>query len=45
MKRNDAMLEVLPVGAMVFGAGGIQGNFADRARGLGIPVMGMGSGA
>ena len=45
MKRNDAMLEVLPVGAMVFGAGGIQGNFADKARRLGIPVMRIGSGA
>ncbi|RWR25895.1 DUF2493 domain-containing protein [Sinirhodobacter populi] len=45
MKRNDAMLETLPVGVMVFGAGGIQGNFADKARKLGVPVMKFESGA
>jgi hypothetical protein len=37
-KRNDAMLEVLPIGVLVFGGGGIQANLADKARKLGIPV-------
>ena len=36
--RNDAMLELLPVGVLVFGKGGIQGNFYDKARKLGIPA-------
>ena len=37
-KRNDAMLEVLPIGVMVFPGTGIQDNLADKARKLGIPV-------
>ncbi|MGB3832251.1 MAG: DUF2493 domain-containing protein [Mesorhizobium sp.] len=37
-KRNDAMLEILPVGVLVFGNGGIQGNIYDKARKLGIPA-------
>ncbi|WP_085936266.1 DUF2493 domain-containing protein [Enhydrobacter aerosaccus] len=37
-KRNDAMLEVLPIGVMVFAGSGIQANLADKARKLGIPV-------
>ncbi len=37
-KRNDAMLDVLPIGVMVFPGTGIQGNLADKARKLGIPV-------
>ncbi len=35
-KRNDAMLDVLPIGVMVFPGTGIQDNFADKARKLGI---------
>jgi hypothetical protein len=31
-KRNDAMLEVLPIGVMVFPGTGIQGNLADKVR-------------
>ncbi|WEX08493.1 DUF2493 domain-containing protein [Chelativorans sp. AA-79] len=38
-KRNDAMLETLPVGVIVFPGTGIQENLADKARKLGIPVM------
>jgi hypothetical protein len=38
-KRNDAMLAVLPIGAIVFPGTGIQDNFADKARALGIRVM------
>ena len=37
-KRNDQMLEVLPIGVMVFPGSGIQDNLADKARKLGIPV-------
>ena len=39
-KRNDKMLEVLPIGVMVFPGTGIQNNLADKARMLGIPVWG-----
>ena len=35
-KRNDAMLDVLPIGVIVFSGTGIQDNFADKARKLGI---------
>ena len=37
-KRNDQMLEVLPVGVIVFPGTGIQNNLADKAKRLGIPV-------
>ncbi|MFC4726101.1 DUF2493 domain-containing protein (plasmid) [Glycocaulis abyssi] len=37
-KRNDAVLGALPIGALVFPGSGIQENFADKARRLGIPV-------
>ncbi|MBB4303384.1 hypothetical protein GGD81_002427 [Rhodobium orientis] len=37
-KRNDQMLDVLPIGVMVFPGTGIQENLADKARRLGIPV-------
>jgi hypothetical protein len=37
-RRNDALLETLPIGVMVFPGTGIQGNLADKARKLGIPV-------
>ncbi|MGE0854364.1 MAG: DUF2493 domain-containing protein [Hyphomicrobiaceae bacterium] len=43
-KRNDAMLEVLPIGVMVFPGTGIQENLADKARKLGIPVWRFGEG-
>lgn len=42
-RRNDAMLEVLPVGVMVFPGTGIQQNLADKATGLGIPVWRFGA--
>ena len=35
-KRNDAILGVLPIGVIVFPGTGIQDNFADKARKLGI---------
>jgi len=43
-KRNDAMLDVLPVGVMVFPGSGIQDNLADKAKALGIPVWRFGKG-
>ncbi len=43
-KRNDAMLEVLPIGVMVFAGSGIQANLADKARKRGIPVWQFGEG-
>ena len=43
-KRNDQMLDVLPVGVMVFPGTGIQDNLADKARKLGIPIWKFGNG-
>jgi hypothetical protein len=37
-KRNDRMLETLPIGVIVFPGSGISANLADKARGLGISV-------
>jgi len=42
-KRNDQMLDVLPIGVMVFSGTGIQENLADKARKLGIPVWKFGN--
>jgi len=44
-KRNDAMLDVLPVGVLVFPGNGIQENLADKAKKLGIPVLKFEKGA
>ena len=44
-KRNDAMLDVLPVGVLVFPGTGIQENLADKARKLGLPVVQFDGGA
>ena len=41
-KRNDQMLDMLPIGVMVFPGTGIQENLADKARKLGIPVWKFG---
>ena len=38
-KRNDRMLEIVPVGVIVFPGSGITGNLADKAKKLGIPVL------
>ena len=37
-KRNDQMLEVLPIGVIAFPGSGISANLADKARSRGIPV-------
>jgi len=44
-KRNDAMLETLPVGVLVFPGSGIQEQFARKAREMGIPVLKFEGGA
>ena len=43
-KRNDAMLDVLPIGVMAFPGTGIQDNLADKAKKFGIPVWKFGNG-
>lgn len=37
-KRNDAMLETMPIGVIVFPGSGISGNLADKAKAFGIPI-------
>jgi hypothetical protein len=37
-KRNDQLLDVLPIGVIVFPGSGISANLADKAKKLGIPV-------
>ena len=37
-KRNDAMLETLPIGVIAFPGNGINENLCDKARAMGIPV-------
>jgi hypothetical protein len=41
-KRNDTMLEALPIGVLVTPGSGIQANLADKAHRLGIPVWKIG---
>jgi hypothetical protein len=38
-KRNDQMLDVLPIGVVVFPGTGIQDNLADKAKKMGIPLF------
>ena len=38
-KRNDALLDTLPIGVVVFPGSGISDNLADKARKLGIPLF------
>jgi len=42
-KRNEALLDVMPDGFVIFPGSGIQDNLADGARALGIPVWRGGS--
>ena len=44
-KRNDKMLEALPIGVIVFPGSGISENLADKAKAMGIPLMRFGGGA
>lgn len=43
-KRNDQILEALPIGVIAFPGNGIQDNLVDKARKLGIPVRRFESG-
>ena len=38
-KRNDRMLEAMPVGIVAFPGNGVSENLTDKARKLGIPVL------
>lgn len=38
-KRNDVLLETMPIGVVVFPGSGISDNLADKARKLGIPLF------
>ena len=38
-KRNDRMLDVVPIGLVVFPGSGITDNLADKARAMGVPVI------
>jgi len=38
-RRNDQMLEILPIGLIVFPGNGINDNLADKAKKLGIPLF------
>ena len=38
-KRNDQLLDVLPIGVVVFPGSGISDNLADKALKLGIPLL------
>ncbi|MGE0853840.1 MAG: DUF2493 domain-containing protein [Hyphomicrobiaceae bacterium] len=38
-KRNDQLLETLPIGIIVFPGSGVTDNLADKARRLGIPLF------
>ena len=40
-KRNDRMLEALPIGVVVFPGSGIAANLADKARKLGDPDLAL----
>ncbi|MDC9823284.1 DUF2493 domain-containing protein [Devosia sp. ZB163] len=41
-RRNDQMLDIFPIGVLVFPGSGIQHNLRDKARKLGIPVWSVG---
>ncbi|PYD60532.1 DUF2493 domain-containing protein [Gluconacetobacter entanii] len=44
-RRNDALLDTMPIVVIVFPGSGIQENLADKAKRLGIPVLRFGGGA
>ena len=44
-KRNDRMLDTMPIGVIVFPGTGIQENLADKARKKGIPVYRLAEGS
>jgi hypothetical protein len=38
-KRNDRILDFVPVGVIIFQGSGIAGNLADKAKELGMPIL------
>ncbi|MFL9828154.1 DUF2493 domain-containing protein [Rhodoplanes sp. SY1] len=38
-KRNDQLIETMPIGVVVFPGSGVTDNLADKARALGIPLF------
>ncbi len=44
-KRNDQLLQTMPIGVVVFPGSGITENLADKAKALGIPVSRFGGSA
>ena len=38
-KRNDKILDVLPIGLVVFPGSGITDNLADKAKMMGVPLF------
>tara|TARA_B100000965_G_scaffold219714_1_gene183847 strand:- start:278 stop:1204 length:927 start_codon:yes stop_codon:yes gene_type:complete len=44
-KRNDRMLDTMPIGVIIFPGTGIQENLADKARKMGIPVYRLAKGS
>ena len=44
-KRNDRMLEAMPIGVIIFPGTGIQENLADKARKMGISVYRLAKGS
>lgn len=38
-KRNDKLLEILPIGLIVFPGSGITNNLADKAKRMGVPLF------
>jgi hypothetical protein len=44
-KRNDQMLDMMPIGVIVFPGSGISANLADKAKKLGILVWKFGEGS
>lgn len=38
-KRNDRLIDLLPIGLIVFPGSGITDNLADKARAMGIPLL------
>jgi hypothetical protein len=39
LKRNDQLLEAMPIGVVVFPGSGVTNNLADKAKAMGIPLF------
>ena len=43
-KRNDQLLDTMPIGVIVFPGSGVTDNLADKAKAIGIPLFDFRSG-